>query len=159
MAATAWIHEFLREAHVPYTVVPHVPAFTAQEEAAAVHVPGRDWAKVVVCVIDGEPVQAVVPATRTVDLDALLDLAGGLSIRLADEHELARLYPESETGAVPPFGRVYGQPVFVDVALAAEPVIVFNAGTHTEAISMRWADYATSVRPIVGRFAAAIDSR
>src|SRR5213594_4103489 len=45
------IHEFLSEAHVPYTVVPHRPAFTAQEEAAAAHVPGRDWAKVVVCFI------------------------------------------------------------------------------------------------------------
>jgi hypothetical protein len=27
-----------------------------------------------------------------------------------------------------------GQPVFADVALAFEPDIVFNAGTHTEAI-------------------------
>ena len=47
------IHEFLHEARVPYTVVPHRAAFTAQEEAAAMHVPGRDWAKVVVCVVDG----------------------------------------------------------------------------------------------------------
>ena len=39
------IHEFLRDAHVAYTVVPHRPAYTAQEEAAAVHVPGRDWGK------------------------------------------------------------------------------------------------------------------
>ena len=47
MPGTATIHEFLRKAHVPYSVVPHRPAFTAQEEAAATHVPGRDWAKVV----------------------------------------------------------------------------------------------------------------
>jgi prolyl-tRNA editing enzyme YbaK/EbsC (Cys-tRNA(Pro) deacylase) len=62
MPATSTIHEFLREAHVPYTVVPHHPAFTAQEEAAATHVPGRDWAKVVVCFVDGQPVEAVLPA-------------------------------------------------------------------------------------------------
>jgi Ala-tRNA(Pro) deacylase len=43
--------------------------------------------------------------------------------------------------------------VFVDVALAAEPEIVFNAGTHTEAIRIRWADFAATVRPIVGTFA------
>ena len=87
------IHEFLREAHVPYTAVPHRPAFTAQEEAAATHVPGRDWAKVVVCVIDGEPVEAVVPAPSIVNLDWLLELAGGNAIRLADEEELRRLFP------------------------------------------------------------------
>ena len=60
MPGMSTIHEFLHEAHVPYAVVPHQPAFTAQDEAAATHVPGRDWAKVVVCFIDGEPVEAVV---------------------------------------------------------------------------------------------------
>ena len=66
------IHEFLRDAHVAYTVVPHRPAYTAQEEAAAVHVPGRDWAKVVICFVDGEPIQAVLPAPLVVNLDRLL---------------------------------------------------------------------------------------
>jgi Ala-tRNA(Pro) deacylase len=153
MSGTSSIHEFLREARKAYTVVPHGPAFTAQEGAAALHVPGRDWAKVVVCLIEGEPIQAVVPAPMAVNLDRLLELAGGKAIRLAQEDELGRLYPGCEPGAMPPFGPLYGQQVFVDVALAAEPEIVFSAGTHTEAICMRWADYAASVRPIVGKFA------
>ena len=37
MSAPASIHGFLGEARVPYTVVPHQTAFTAQEEAAAMH--------------------------------------------------------------------------------------------------------------------------
>ena len=153
MPATSAIHEFLREAHVGYTVVPHRPAYTAQEDAAAIHVPGRDWAKVVVCFVDGEPVEAVVPAPLVVNLDRLLEVTGGSTIRLAREDELAGLYPGCEPGAMPPLGPLYGQPVFVDVTLAREPVLVFNAGTHTEAIRMRWVDFAASVRPIVGRFA------
>jgi Ala-tRNA(Pro) deacylase len=152
MADAMSIHEFLREAHVPYTVVPHRPAFTAQEEAAATHVPGRDWAKVVVCVVDGRPVQAVVPAPFTVHLERFLELTGGSQIRLAQEDELPLLFPGCEPGAVPPFGPLYGQPIYVDVKLALEPEIVFNAGTYTEAIAMRWADFARSVRPVVGNF-------
>jgi Ala-tRNA(Pro) deacylase len=152
MPGTFAVHEFLREAHVPYRVVPHRPAFTAQEDAAATHVPGRDWAKVVVCFVDGKPIEAVLPATLTVNLDGLLELAGGTQIRLAEEPEMRRLFPECEPGAMPPFGPVYGQSVYVDVALASEPEIAFNAGTHTEAIAMRWSDFAKSVRPIVGRF-------
>jgi len=152
MASMSSIHEFLREAHVPYTVVPHRPAFTAQEEAAATHVPGRDWAKVVICLVDGELIEAVLPAPLTVNLDRLLELSGGSHIRLAQEEELRQLFPGCEPGAAPPFGPLYGQSVFVDVALAAEPEIVFNAGTHTEAICMRWADFAKGVRPIVGAF-------
>jgi len=157
MTTTLAIHAFLRDAHIPYSVLPHKRACTAQAEAAAAHVPGRDWAKVVECVVDGEPVQAVVPATRTVNLARLLGLAGGVQIRLADEGELLRLFPGCEPGAMPPFGGLYGQRVFVDLALAAEPHIVFAAGTHTEAIRMRWADFAAAVRPIVGSFADTLD--
>jgi Ala-tRNA(Pro) deacylase len=153
MFGTSTIHEFLRKAHVPYTVVPHLPAFTAQGEAAATHIPGRDWAKVVVCFIDGEPVEAVVPAPSFVNFDRLLELAGGSGIRLAEEDELRRLFPGCETGAMPPFGPLYGQTVYVDAALAAEHVVVFNAGSHRDAIAMRWTDFVKMVNPIVGKFA------
>jgi Ala-tRNA(Pro) deacylase len=153
MPGTSTIHEFLREAHVPYTVLPHRPAFTAPEEAAATHVPGRDWARVVVCFIDGEPVEAVVPAPSIVNLERLLELGGGSAIRLADEAELWRLFPGCEVGAMPPFGSLYGQTVFVDTSLAAEPEIAFNAGTHREAIAMRWTDFVKMVNPIVGKLA------
>jgi Ala-tRNA(Pro) deacylase len=153
MPGLSTIYEFLREEHVPYTVVPHRPAFTAQEEAAATHVPGRNWAKVVICFIDGEPVETVVPAPSFVNLDRLLELAGGNAIRLADEQELRRLFPDCEVGAMPPFGPLYGQTVYVDAVLALEPEIVFNAGTHQDAIAMHWNDFVKMVNPIVGRFA------
>jgi Ala-tRNA(Pro) deacylase len=147
------IHEFLLEAHVPYTIVPHRPAFTAQDEAAATHTPGRAFAKVVICFVDGEPVEAVVPAPSFVNLDRLLELAGGTSIRLAADDDLRRLFPDCELGAMPPFGPLYGQPVFVDAMLALEPEMVFNAGTHQSAIAMRWNDFVKMVEPIVGHFA------
>lgn len=153
MSRISTIDDFLREAHVPYAVVPHSLAFTAQEEAAATHVPGRDWAKVVVCFIDGQPVQAVVPAPAAVNLDRLLALAGGTSIYMADEDDLRRLFPDCEIGAMPPLGPLYSQTVFVDGALALEPEIVFNGGTHRHAIAMNWNDFVKTVNPIVGRFA------
>ena len=153
MPATASVHEFLHEAHVPYTVLPHRLAYTAQEEAAAAHVRGRNWAKVVVFIVDGRAVLAVVPAPSTVDLDALMEVTHGRVIRLATEHELRALFPDCEVGAMPPFGPLYGLRVFVDASLAAESEIAFNAGNHCDAISMRWIDFATTVRPVVGLFA------
>jgi len=99
VAGVSSIHEFLREAHVPYKVVPHRPAFTAQEEAAATHVPGRDWAKVVICFVDGEPIEAVLPAPLTVNLDRLLELAGGSEIRLAQEEDDATTVSGVRTGS------------------------------------------------------------
>ncbi len=153
MSATSPIHEFLQQAHVPYSIVPHRPGSTAQQDAAATHVPGRNWAKVVVCIADGEPIEAVIPAPCVVNLDRLLELTGAQVIRLAEEDELRQLFPTCEPGAMPPLGPLYAQAVYVDVALAGEPAIVFSAGTHEDAIAMRWADYARTVKPIVGRFA------
>jgi Ala-tRNA(Pro) deacylase len=95
----------------------------------------------------------VVPAPAVVNLDRLLELAGGREIRVADEGELQRLFPDCEVGAMPPFGPLYGHTVFVDAVLALESEIVFNAGTHREAMAMRWNDFVKMVNPIVGRFA------
>lgn len=150
---TATVQEFLRRGNVAYTVFPHAPAFSAQEEAAVTHVPGRDWAKAVVCFADGEPIQAVVPADREVDLERLADVAGVGEMRLAFENELDWLYPDCERGAMPPFGPLYRQRVFVDEALAREEQIVFNGGTHADAICMRYVDFAELAQPIVGCFA------
>lgn len=147
------VQEFLRRGNVAYTVFQHPPAFTAQEEAAVTHVPGRNWAKAVVCFADGEPIQAVLPADREVDLERLADTVRAHEVRLADEAELRWLYPDCELGAMPPFGPLYKQPVYVDETLTSDEEIVFNAGTHSDAICMRYGDFAALTRPVVGRFA------
>jgi Ala-tRNA(Pro) deacylase len=147
------VQEFLRRGNVAYAVFQHSPAFTAQEEAAVTHVPGRNWAKAVICFADGDPIQAVVAADREVDLERLADLAGAQDVRLADEAELRWLYPDCELGAMPPFGPLYKQAVYVDEALTTDDEIVFNGGTHSDAICMRYGDFAAIARPVVGRFA------
>jgi Ala-tRNA(Pro) deacylase len=43
--------------------------------------------------------------------------------------------------------------LYVDEALAEEEEIVFNAGTHGDAVRMRYDDFAAIAHPIVGRFA------
>jgi Ala-tRNA(Pro) deacylase len=153
MAVTQSVQEYLRRSNLPYSVIRHMPAFTAQEEAAVTHVPGRDWAKAVICFVDGQPVQAVLPADHEVNLYALMQLAGAEDIRLADEAELDWLFPDCERGAMPPFGPLYHQRVFVDESLVDEEEIVFNGGTHRDAVCMRYADFAALTRPVIGRFA------
>jgi Ala-tRNA(Pro) deacylase len=88
----------------------------------------------------------------------LLALAGASSIQLTLEDELCVLFPDCESGAMPPFGPLTDR-VFVDAALAAEPEVVFNAGTHSEAIRMRYADFAAATKPTVGRFAERPDNQ
>jgi len=147
------IQEFLRQADVGYTVFPHPRAYTAKQEAAAAAVPQHNWAKVVTCFADGEPLQAVVPADCDVDFERLATVIGVPHVRMATEDELDWLYPDCETGAMPPFGPLYRQLVYVDEQLAADEKIAFNAGTFANAVVMRFAEFTRLTHPAIRRFA------
>lgn len=153
-SVTVSIERYLEQRRIRFTTVAHRPAFTAQEEAAAAHVRGREWAKTVVCFADDEPILAVLPAPYVIDLDGLRRLAGARTLRLASEDEMRALYPDCEVGAMAPIGPLYGQRVFVDRALATAEELAFDAGTHTKAIRMQYADFAEITRPVVGAFGA-----
>ena len=153
MAIAASIRDFLERQRIDYRTIAHPVASTAQEEAAVAHVPGRRWAKTVVCLADDQPVQVVVPANMIVDLERLRELTRARVFRLGTEDEIAALYPECERGAMPPFGPLYGQRVYVDTTLVDEPEIVFNAGTHADAIGMDYRDFSEIVNPVVGALA------
>lgn len=150
MAIPASIESFLHAK--PHTVLSHPTAFTAQQEAAVTHVPGRLWAKTVVCFADDQPVLAVVPASCRVDLGRLRSAIGATRVRLASEAEFEALYPDCQVGAMPPLGPLFHQPVFVDRVIAEDPEVVFHAGTHTDAVRMSYRDLADLVRPTVADF-------
>jgi Ala-tRNA(Pro) deacylase len=152
MAIPASISSYLDQKGVRYSVIEHPIAYTAQEEAAVTHVPGREWAKVVVCIVDNQPTFAVLPADHLVDFNRLRDACGGDVVRLATEAELRPLYTDCEVGAMPPLGPLYKQPVLVDRSLTSDPEIVFNAGSHHEAIRMRYRDFEALVNPTVADF-------
>jgi Ala-tRNA(Pro) deacylase len=141
--------DFLDREKTPYEVLPHMRTYTAQAVAASLHVRGREFAKsVILKTRDGRLAMAVVPAPRSVDLRAA-EAALGAKVELAREGEFADRFAGCEVGAEPPFGNLYGMPVYVDESLRQDPEIVFNAGTHSEAIRMLYADFERLVRPAV----------
>ena len=152
----ASISRYLDRNGVKFSVVQHPIAYTAQEEAAATHVPGREWAKAVVCMVYDVPTLAVLPADHLVDLERFREACGAKSVRLANEAELLPLYSDCELGAMPPLGPLYKQPVMVDRSLTADPEIVFNAGSHRDAIRMRYRDFEDLVKPTVADFGVPI---
>ncbi len=153
MAIPVPIRDFLHNQNVDFKVVVHPTAYTAQEEAAVAHVPGREWAKTVVCFADNEPVLAVLPAHYAIALDQLRALTGATHLRLAHEPEIVGLYPGCEAGAMPPLGPLYGQRVFIDRSLSQDAEVVFNAGTHVDAVRMRYDALVALTSAVVGEFA------
>ena len=143
---------YLHEHGINYSVIHHNVAHTAKAEAAAAHVPRHEWAKAVVCLADGQPTIAVVPADHIVDMQKLRELTGARELRLATEGEMGALYRGFETGAIPPLGPLYGHRVFVDERMAANEEVAFNAGSHGDAIRMRYRDFEALVKPTVASF-------
>ena len=143
------LREFLDSRGVKYVTITHSPAFTAPEVAQSAHVAGRDFATTIVVCTDGGMSMVVLPATRRIVLADLREMLQVPHVRLASEQEFRDLFPDCELGAMPPFGNLYGLPVFVAESLAEEEEIAFNAGTHTEVIKMRYEDFAALVKPEV----------
>ncbi len=133
--------DFLDEKSAKYEVAEHRPTFTAQQMAAEEHVPGMYVAKPVV-VRSGETYyMCVLPACCKIDLDALKSQLGVEHVELADESEMTKLFTDCALGAEPPFGGLYGLETVMDKALEADEYIVFQAGTHEEAVKMDMAEY------------------
>jgi Ala-tRNA(Pro) deacylase len=149
---TRRVQNLLQERGAEYARIEHEPAYTAQQEAAAAHVPGREWVKTVVFFRDDEPALALVPATHRVDIERLSTAAGARSARFASEEEIAELFPDCERGAVPPFGSLWGLPVFCDAALRLREQVAFHAGSHREALQMKYSEFERLAEPVVAEF-------
>lgn len=152
MTMPAKVKSYLEESGVPFIVSSHAPTFTAQEEAAALHVPGKAVAKAVVLRANNELVLAVLPAPYRVNTHKIEKMLG-MPVRLANEQEFRGLFPECETGAAPPFGPLYSLKVLVDESLAGEDDIIFSAGTHRESLRMHFPDFERLSGSQVCRFA------
>ena len=146
------MEKYLRENGVGFEVKTHEQAFTMQEVAAALHVPGNQVAKVVIVCADKEKVMLVLPAPYRMNVDLVRDMVGANKVRLAKEEEFADLFPDCATGAMPPFGNLYGVPVYVDRSMAEEPDMVFRIGTHRETMKITYADFIRLAQPVVGDF-------
>jgi Ala-tRNA(Pro) deacylase len=149
----AKLKEFLDGNGVRYVTISHSKAYTANEVAASAHVPGKSMAKTVMVKVDGRMAMAVLPAAFRVSFEQLRSAIGAQDVVLAEEAEFRELFPGCEIGAMPPFGNLYGLPVYVADVLVENEEIAFNAGSHTEVIRLAYADFERLVNPRVLSFA------
>lgn len=146
------LKNFLDENGIKYVTVRHSNAYTAQEVASAVHVSGKGFAKTVIVNLDGRMAMCVLPASYKVDFKQLRRTLKADNVELADEAEFRYQFPDCEPGAMPPFGNLYNLDVYVAESLTSNNEIVFNAGTHTEIIRMKFEDFQRLVNPKIFRF-------
>jgi len=148
----ASIQQYLRRNRVPFERIAHPRAVSAQQLAATLHTSGHRVAKTVVLRTERGLWLAVLPASEAVDTERARHILGVSSCRTASEPEFADLFPDCELGAEPPFGQLYRLPVMVDERLSQEERLIVRAGSHTEAMELRFQDFATLEWPLVASF-------
>ena len=146
------LQSYLDEMGVAYRVSHHPIAYTAQDLAAAEHVPGRQVIKPVIVKADGRFVMCALPASYRIDMDALRSQLQVQDVSLADETKLAELFPDCELGAAPPIGRMFSMQMLMDESITADNRVTFQAGTHSDAVTMTLAEYRRVAQPEIAYF-------
>lgn len=141
------LKELFDDAKVSYEVYNHPLAYTAQEIAARQHFSGKEMAKVVMLEVDDRLIMGVIAGSQKINLNTVKASLGAKQVRLATEDEFITRFPDCEVGAMPPFGHLFGLPVFVDPALEKDDVIYFNAGNHVQTVRLSYKDFARLVKP------------
>jgi Ala-tRNA(Pro) deacylase len=141
------LHQFLDARGSDYTTLVHDRTVTAQQTANAAHVGNRRFAKTVVLKVDGKLAMLVMPAAYRVDVTRLSRALGGPEVEIATEEEFADAFADCEVGAMPPFGNLYGLPVYVDARMADRGEVVFNAGSHTDLVRMPYTEFERLAEP------------
>ncbi len=135
------LERVLKRHKVDYEVQVHPETFSSCMTAEAEHISGRKLVKAVMVKADGRDVMAIVPSNRTVDLLKLSTVLGTNNVRIATVQEFKDLFPDCEIGAMPPLGNLYGISCYADESIGEEEEVVFNAGNHTETISVSTPDF------------------
>ncbi len=146
---SAKLTQFLDENHIPYQVIHHSKAYTAQQTASSAHIPGRELAKTVIVKTDDKLFMVVLPASYKLDFNMLAESLGVRKVSLAAEREFKDIFDGCETGAMPPFGNLYGMDVYFAESLIDDEEIAFNSGNHTELIKLGIDDFDRLVHPKV----------
>ena len=152
MATPLWIRKTLQLRGIPFEELHHPEVYTAQEVAQREHVSGHRLAKVVVVMVDGRPVELILPASRHVDLQRVRLILKAKEVRLAREEEMEKFFNDCELGAVPALRHWKGVDVLMDRSMNVEGKIVFQAGTHQDAVRLNFRDWYELVQPQVATF-------
>lgn len=146
------VRDYLDSHHVNYTALPHPQAFSAEKIAEELHLSAKHFAKSVVLRADGHFLMAVLPASHRLNLHRLMESVEAKRLEIVSENELHNLCSDSELGAFPPFGNLYKMETWVDRSMGKSEEIVFNAGTHRDAIRMKYSDYLRLAMPQIATF-------
>lgn len=141
------LKDLLDSHNIYYEVISHPTEVSAMRVAQSAHIPGSILAKTVVVKIDDRMVMLVIPASKSVDWDILMQECHTTNVKMATESEFQGKFPKCEIGAIPPVGSCFGMEVYISQEFDGIEDIAINAGNHHEVILLKYKDFCDIVKP------------
>ena len=94
----------------------------------------------------------VFPGDKKIDGKKAKNIFKAKGITFANKEESDKITDGIEFGGVPPFGNLFGLPVYADKTLLDNKEIIFNCGDSRASIAMNAQDYIDLVQPVLESF-------
>jgi prolyl-tRNA editing enzyme YbaK/EbsC (Cys-tRNA(Pro) deacylase) len=117
----------------------HASVTTSSEASGARGSKLSQGAKAIIVKANDQFYHLIISAAVPLDNNKLRKVLGTRRVRFATTEELFEI-TGCLPGAVPPFGNLFGLPVFMDNALMEEDTVYFNCGSHTISLRMKRSD-------------------
>ena len=140
MTVAARVRSYLSDRGVEFSLMTHPRTGSTRESALQAHVAEDHIAKAVVTRDAVGYCMAVIPGASWLRLEALRSELNR-DLTLAEESEIAPLFPDCEPGALPPFGWLYGMETCVDLALTSLANLYFESGDHEHLVHVSGEDF------------------
>ena len=145
------ILSIFKENNVAYQLYEHEPVYTSQEAAKVRGVELKTGCKsMVLKTKDGKFVLANVAADKKINLKKLERILG-CKLSFATKEEVLQT-TNCESGSVPPFGKLFGLPTFLDESVLENDFVNFNIGMLTRSVKISKQDLLRIMDPTISKF-------
>ena len=143
--------KLLKQNHVHFDPLKHQAVYTSEEAAKIRGTTLKQGARALLLKADDRYILTVTSAANEVDLEKLKSILDAESLELAKAKDV-KTQTGCEVGAVPPFGNLFGVQTYADQKVLSNDLLAFNAGSNTDSVKMKAADWQKIVKPEVGDF-------
>ena len=128
--------DFLEKAKVKYETIKHRTVYTAFDKAATLRIPQKIIGKTLVVKLDKNVAIVLIPANKNLNKQKLRKIAKAKKVDFASEKLIKNRIKGVKVGAIPPFGNLWGIPIFIEKSLLQNPKIIVNSGVYNWSIKI-----------------------
>ena len=145
------IIQLLDSNNIKYQALEHEPTPTCEDSARVRGTSMDQGAKALICFADKKPILIVLPCSKKLDAKEFKGLFGVKDLRFGTPVEVESL-TGLQIGAIPPLGKLFGMPTYVEKSLGTNETIAFNAGDRCKSVIIKYHDYESVSGGIIGQY-------